>query len=181
MSYYYIIFIQLGSFSFLNSDDTRIYLFTVITLVGEVLYMIRQMKISDYDNIYSIWINTPGMGLIPIDDSREGIEKYQRRNPTTCFVAEIESQIVGAILSGHDGRRGFIYHAAVVPEHQNLGIGTSLLNAVLAALKDEGITKVGLVVFAKNDTGNTFWKNQGFAARNDLTYRDKLLLDKDNI
>ena len=74
---------------------------------------IRVMLMEDYDAVYSLWIRTPGMGLNRVDDSREGIEKYLKRNPTTCFIAEEEGRLIGVILSGHDGRRGYIHHTAV--------------------------------------------------------------------
>ena len=79
---------------------------------------IRIMVSQDYDRVFDLWLHTPGMGLNDVDDSREGIERYLRRNPTSCFVAESEGDIVGVILSGHDGRRGFIHHAAVAVTHR---------------------------------------------------------------
>jgi ribosomal protein S18 acetylase RimI-like enzyme len=117
------------------------------------------------------------MGLNDIDDSREGIEKYLRRNPTSCFVAESDNEITGVIISGHDGRRGFIYHMAVKESCQRQGIGTRLLSHALNALKEEGITKVVLAVFEKNIKGNSFWEKQGFYSRNDLVYRNKALTE----
>lgn len=81
--------------------------------------MIRVMTIEDYDGVYDLWIHTPGMGLNTTDDSREGIEKYMERNPATCFVAEDDGKIIGAIMAGHDGRRGFIHHTAVAPAYRN--------------------------------------------------------------
>ena len=74
---------------------------------------VRRMTTEDYEPVYQLWMNTPGMGLNTTDDSRDGIERYLRRNPATCFVAEIDGKIVGVILAGHDGRRGYIYHTAV--------------------------------------------------------------------
>ena len=116
------------------------------------------------------------MGLNTIDDSRQGITRYLERNPTTSFVRETSDGIIdGAILAGHDGRRGYVYHTAVSPEHQHQGIGTALVNATLHALADEGIIKVALVVFSRNDAGNAFWQRLGFSARDGLTYRDKAL------
>ena len=115
------------------------------------------------------------MGLNTIDDSREGIARYLKRNPNTCFVSEHDRTITGAILAGHDGRRGYIYHTAVNPAHRHQGIGTALVNAALHALANEGIIKVALVVFSRNDAGNAFWERLGFTARGDLTYRNKAL------
>ena len=116
-----------------------------------------------------------GMGLNTIDDSREGITRYLKRNPNTCFVSEHDRTITGAILAGHDGRRGYIYHTAVSPAYRHQGIGTALVNAALHALTNEGIIKVALVVFSRNDAGNAFWERLGFTARGDLTYRNKAL------
>lgn len=137
--------------------------------------IIRFMTISDYDAVYKLWAQTPGMGLYAHDDSKEGINRYLQRNPTTCFVAEVDHQIVGAVLSGHDGRRGSIYHLAVSSVARRKGIGTQLLEHVLAALRSEGIHKAALVVFANNETGNAFWESSGFSARTDLIYRNKII------
>lgn len=137
--------------------------------------MIRKMTIDDYDNVYKLWINTPGMGLNDIDDSRSGIEKYLIRNPETCFVAERDNTIVGVIMCGNDGRRGYIHHTAVALSEQNKGIGTALVDAAMDALQNEGVTKVALVVFSKNELGNTFWEKRGFTKRDDLVYRNKLI------
>ncbi len=138
---------------------------------------IRLLTNNDYDSVHSLWLSTPNMGLNDIDDSREGIEKYLRRNPTSCFVAESDNEITGVIISGHDGRRGFIYHMAVKESCQRQGIGTRLLSHALNALKEEGITKVVLAVFEKNIKGNSFWEKQGFYSRNDLVYRNKALTE----
>jgi ribosomal protein S18 acetylase RimI-like enzyme len=135
------------------------------------------MTISDYDKVYSLWLNTPNMGLNNLDDSKEGIEKYLARNPNTCFIAEKDSVIIGVILSGHDGRRGYIHHTAVAQREQGNGVGTALLNAAMSALEREGINKVALVVFGKNEKGNTFWEKRGFIKRPDLIYRNKAITD----
>lgn len=137
--------------------------------------IIRRMTIDDYDNIYSLWVNTPGMGLNDIDDSRAGIEKYLMRNPDTCFVAEEDNTIIGVIMCGNDGRRGYIHHTAVAVSGRNKGVGTALVDAALDALRKKGITKVALVVFSKNELGNVFWEKRGFSVREDLVYRNKLI------
>ncbi|MGF7142267.1 ribosomal protein S18 acetylase RimI-like enzyme [Anaerotaenia torta] len=142
---------------------------------------IRKMNISDYDAVYELWRNTPGMGLNDIDDSREGIERYLKRNPSTCFVAELEGKTVGVIISGHDGRRGYIYHTCVDPRLWGRQIGTQLVNAALDALLAEGITKVALVVFERNERGNGFWERIGFTSRTDLVYRNKALVQLERI
>ena len=134
---------------------------------------IRHMTIADYDGVYDLWISTPGMGLNTTDDSREGIARYLRRNPTTCFVAEEAGRIVGVITAGHDGRRGFIYHTAVRPECRKQGIATQMVEHAMDALEKEGIHKAALVVFERNALGNAFWERIGFEERTDLVYRNR--------
>lgn len=136
---------------------------------------IRKMVIEDYDAVYELWSNIPGMGLNDVDDSLEGISKYITRNPDTSFVAIAEEKFVGVILAGHDGRRGFIYHSAVLPGYRKQGIGTMLVDKALEALKMQGISKVGLLAFSENELGNQFWESVGFGSRDDCTYRDKKL------
>lgn len=125
----------------------------------------------------------PRTGLNDVDDSREGITKYLKRNPRTCFVADAEDKdgIVGVIMSGHDGRRGFIHHTCVASEFRHNGIGTRLVNTALEALHAEGISKVALVVFGRNEDGNAFWERLGFTTRPDLNYRNKALVELERI
>ena len=134
---------------------------------------IRVMTISDYEEIYDVWINTPGMGLNSTDDSKEGIEKYLKRNPTTSFVAECDEKVVGVIMAGHDGRRGYLHHTAVLSAYRNQGIAKTLVEAAMKALEKEGIHKVALVAFKKNEIGNGFWEHIGFVEREDIVYRNK--------
>ena len=131
---------------------------------------IRLMTISDYEAVYSLWSNTAGMGMRSLDDSLDGITRFLKRNPTTSFVSEIEDNINGVILCGHDGRRGYIYHTAVKHDCRKQGIGKALVEAAVNALKEECINKVALVVFNTNDLGNTFWESVGFTKRDDLIY-----------
>ena len=135
------------------------------------------MTIEDYDQVYDLWLSCKGMGLNNVDDTREGIEKYLKRNPETSFVAEEDGKIVGVIIAGNDGRRGYIYHTAVHPDHRHQGIGTKLVDDTLEALHFEGINKVALVVFSRNEDGNAFWEKMGFSERHDLSYRNKALVD----
>ena len=137
---------------------------------------IRKMTIDDYEQVYDIWLKS-GNGLNDIDDSKSGIKKYLLRNPDTCFVAEDDRKIIGAIMSGHDGRRGFIGHTAVISQERKKGVGTLLVNHALDALKSEGITKVALLVFVNNQSGHKFWEKIGFNPRTDVVYRDKSLIE----
>jgi len=136
------------------------------------------MVIEDYDSVYRLWSSTEGMGMRSLDDTREGIEKFLRRNPVTNFVAIEDEKIVGAILGGHDGRRGYIYHTAVDANYRGMGIGKQLVEAVVCAFREEGINKAALVVFGSNSLGNGFWRSLGWEQRTDLNYYNKSLNDK---
>lgn len=136
----------------------------------------RLMTIDDYEAAYDLWIEC-GNGLNDKDDSREGIDKYLKRNPNTSYVAVLDGNVVGVILCGHDGRRGIIQHACVSPKCRRMGIGNKLVDLALAALKNDGINKVLLVAFKKNIGGNAFWEAQGFTVREDLNYRNKALAE----
>ena len=138
---------------------------------------IRVMTIQDYDAVYALWMRSKNMGFNNLDDSREGIARYLARNPGTCFVAEADGRVVGAILAGHDGRRGHLCHAAVANDCRRQGIGTALVKAAVQALEARGIHKVNLVVFERNEAGNAFWDRLGFGRREDLVYRDRALAD----
>lgn len=137
---------------------------------------IRAMQTGDYASAHALWLSCRGMGLNDRDDSEAGFARYLRRNPNTCFAAQEDGVLVGTILAGHDGRRGFIHHTAVHPEKRGRGIGRALVERALAALEAEGIGKVALVVFSQNEAGNAFWEKMGFEAREDLTYRNRALV-----
>lgn len=138
---------------------------------------IRKMKCEDYTNVYNLWMACAGMGLNNLDDSQEGITKFLQRNPDTCFVATETDIIVGVILVGSDGRRGYIYHTAVHPNYRKQGIAKKLVKKSLEALEEIGINKVALVVFKHNENGNEFWEKLGFTERKDLVYRNKAIIE----
>ena len=149
----------------------------VMELLDLTKFEIRVMTIDDYEKVYALWMSCKNMGFNNLDDSREGIAKYLRRNPATCFVAECGDSIVGVILSSHDGRRGFIHHLAVAEDCRRQGIATELLECAVSSLAAEGINKVALLVFNRNEAGNAFWEKNGFTSREDLVYRNKALVE----
>ena len=142
--------------------------------------MIRVMTMEDYDGVKELWMKIKGFGIRSIDDSREGVERFIKRNPTTSIVAVEDGKIVGTILGGHDGRRGCLYHVCVDSDYRMRGIGKSMVVMAMEALKKEGINKVSLIAFTKNDIGNAFWKEIGWTKREDLNYYD-FTLNEENI
>lgn len=142
--------------------------------------MIRAMKIEDYDQVYALWMTIKGFGIRSIDDSKIGVERFIKRNPTTSVVAEVDGKIVGSILCGHDGRRGCLYHVCVHKDYRRQGIGKAMVVYAMEALKAEGVNKVSLIAFTKNDIGNAFWNTIGWTKREDLNYYD-FTLNEENI
>ena len=133
------------------------------------------MTIQDYEKVYELWMSCKNMGFNDIDDSKEGIARFLERNPNTSFVALENENLIGIILGGHDGRRGYIYHLSVNENYRKNGIGSSLVKNCLEAFKQEKISKVALLVFKYNEAGNSFWENQGFVLREDINYRNVAL------
>ena len=142
--------------------------------------MIRTMTIEDYEQVYALWKKIHGFGLRSIDDSRDGVEKFLKRNPTTSVVATEDGKIVGAILCGHDGRRGCLYHVCVDEAYRRRGIGKAMVVQSMEALKEEGISNVSLIAFTQNDIGNAFWNTIGWTKREDMNYYD-FVLNAENI
>ena len=142
--------------------------------------MVRIMTIEDYEGVYALWKKIKGFGIRSIDDSKEGVARFLKRNPTTSVVAEKDGRIVGSILCGHDGRRGCLYHVCVDEDYRRHGIGKRMVVFAMKALKEEKINKVSLIAFTENDIGNAFWNTIGCTERLDLNYYD-FTLNEENI
>ena len=137
-------------------------------------WQVRGMTIADYDEVIALWRATEGLGLGGSDE-REPIAAYLERNPGMSFVAANGERIVGAVLGGHDGRRGYLHHLAVVPRWRHQGVGRALVEASLAQLKAAGIPKCNLFLIDHNAAGRAFWLQHGWSAREDLVLVQKTL------
>ena len=133
---------------------------------------IREMKLEDYASVRTLWMTIRGFGIRSIDDSREGVSRFLKRNPCTSVVALDGGRVVGAILCGHDGRRGCFYHVCVHEDYRKRGIGKAMAVFAMKALQKEEINKVSLIAFKQNEVGNHFWKSVGWTFREDLNYYD---------
>ena len=127
---------------------------------------IRAFEPSDYAAARALWEATDGVGLSAADE-REAICAYLARNPAMSFVAE-DPELVGTILCGHDGRRGFIHHLMTASAHRRRGIARALLERGLAVLRREGIDKCHLLVYRSNADGHAFWRRLGAEERLEL-------------
>ncbi len=141
---------------------------------------IRPMTEADYADVYRLWTSIDGFGIRSIDDSAEGVSRFLRRNPDMSMVAVDGARVVGAILCGHDGRRGCFYHVCVDIAYRKQGIGKEMAVACMRALQAEQINKVSLIAFRSNTVGNRFWQSVGWTFREDLNYYD-FTLNEENI
>ncbi|WP_242538933.1 GNAT family N-acetyltransferase [Trinickia acidisoli] len=128
---------------------------------------IRPMTMSDYDAVIGLMSATPGVSMRDAD-SRAATSRYLERNPGLSFVAEIDAELVGCIMCGHDGRRGYLQHLVVLPEHRRQGIGNALVECCLTALDALGIRKSHVDVLKTNESAAAFWARHGWKRRTDI-------------
>lgn len=134
---------------------------------------IQSITIEDYEEVFQLWQQTEGVGLNE-SDTRENIALYLRRNPGMSFVSRDEAgKIIGTILGGHDGRRGYLHHLAVIKTARGKGLGRSLVEACLDAFKREGITRCNIFVYGNNEEGQAFWRHFGWKPRTELVVMQK--------
>ena len=142
--------------------------FSVVTCDEDPMSIdIRPFTIAAYDDVLALWQQCDGIGLRE-GDSRESIQVYLDRNPGMSFVATDEGSVVGAVLCGHDGRRGYIHHLAVHPEQRRRALGRRLVEQCVHALRREGIQRCHLFVLDQNQDGIEFWTAAGWAPRGDI-------------
>lgn len=133
-----------------------------------------EFTMEHYKAAFALWQETPGVGVSSADEP-DAIRFYLERNPGMSFVALAEGQLVGTILCGHDGRRGYIHHVAVHPDYRRQGIARQLVDHGLAALKEIGIRKCHLFIFPQNQSGIAFWETVGWDFREDVRIMSKFM------
>lgn len=129
---------------------------------------------EDYAPVIALWRESEGVGLSDAD-SPDAIARYLERNPGASWVACCGGAIVGAVLCGHDGRRGYLHHLAVASTHRRRGIGRRLVESAVAALQRQGMTKVHLFVYCNNDSAAAFWRVLGWQTRDELDLMSRRL------
>ena len=132
--------------------------------------VIVPMTPDDYDDVRALWMTIRGFGIRALDDSREDIERFIARNPTTSVVARDGGRIVGSILCGSDGRQGALYHVCVAEECRRRGIGTQMVAFCMHQLRYMGVNKVSLIAFTTNEAGNAFWNKIGWTRKTNVNY-----------
>lgn len=135
---------------------------------------ISQFTIDAYEQVMAMWTDIPGIGLSDAD-TKENINRYLDRNPGMSFSAEKDDRIVGAVLCGHDGRRGYIHHLAVHANYRRQGIGRKLIDNCISALENIGIKKCHLFIFNDNTVGMRFWESLAWSYRSDISVISKTI------
>jgi len=130
-------------------------------------YRVEKAQLTDMGSMLDLWKATPGLG-VGKGDGEDSLRDFMQRNPTTCLVLRINEGIVGTVLGGFDGRRGYIYHLAVHPDYQGKGYGKVLLDQVISELKSRGALKIHLFVFNDNQPATEFYHHQGWELRQDI-------------
>ncbi|MGP8305345.1 GNAT family N-acetyltransferase [Vibrio sp. YIC-376] len=128
---------------------------------------IREMDIADYDDVIRLWGQTEGMSLRDAD-SKESINNYLIRNPNLSFVAVSANEIVGAVLVGTDGRRGYLQHLAVSTNFRGKNLGRKLVSQAISALANVGVPKTHLFVYNENVNAQQFYEKLGWFPRDEV-------------
>jgi ribosomal protein S18 acetylase RimI-like enzyme len=128
---------------------------------------IRLMLPEDVDNALRIWEPLDGIALSGADEPKR-LREFLSKNPLTCFLAAVDGEVIGTVLGGSDGRRGYLYHLAVDPRFRGRGIGKSLVEHCLGAFRQAGLQKSHLFVVRGNDQGLEFWQAAGWKLREDI-------------
>lgn len=134
--------------------------------MGLPIYLHR-LHADDHAKLAKLW-HAAGAIEVSQTGTIEALERFLRRNPDSNFAAYAGTRLVGAVLAGHDGWRGYLYHMAVKPDYRERGIGTQLVNAALGALKREGVARIHCLVKRDNPVAQQFWKACGFIQRDEL-------------
>jgi ribosomal protein S18 acetylase RimI-like enzyme len=139
-----------------------------VSIIWAKKMTIQEMTIADYGQVAALWQNAEGVLLRDDVDSEAGIAIYLQRNPRMSFVARDGRKVIGAVLCGHDGRMGFLYHLVVEQSYRGKGVGRMLVEKAAAKLSQLGMSKCFTFVYADNPAGQQFWERIGWSVRTDL-------------
>jgi N-acetylglutamate synthase len=153
--------------TFFNSSGCGYPAFCRLNQSKTFMFSIRTMTIDDYEKVIALMKRTPGVTFRDAD-SQEKTASYLLRNSGLSFIAIEEGNVVGCIMSGHDGRRGYLQHLVVQLEHRRKGIANALVDSCISALEKLGINKSHIDVLNENEAGISFWESQGWKLRTDI-------------
>jgi ribosomal protein S18 acetylase RimI-like enzyme len=126
----------------------------------------EKFSIKDYDRVLEIWKETE-LSVVS-SDSKKQVERMIKRNPRLCFVGRVNNKIIGVVMGGFDGRRGYVHHLAVDPDYQNRGFGRLIMKELMERFSTLKVHKVHLFVEKRNEKVINFYENLGWNLRDDL-------------
>ena len=119
---------------------------------------VRPMEFDDLSEVIELWRQSEGVFLSD-SDTPPALQSYLRHNGFMSYVAVADNRIVGAVLCGQDGRRGYLHHLAVAESHRRQGIGKELVKSCSERLLAEGINRFNIFLLNNNDLGQKFWED----------------------
>ncbi len=122
---------------------------------------LRALTPSDLPDVLALWRAVPEVELND-SDTPEQLAKYLARNPELSPVALADGKIVGAVLCGHDGRRGYLNHLAVATPYRNQGLGRALVGYCLTHLLRVEVSRCNAFALPNNPSARAFWQRMQF-------------------
>jgi ribosomal protein S18 acetylase RimI-like enzyme len=134
----------------------------------EVVHIRQFSYPQDYAEVYALW-ESAGSGIrAGRSDTPEEITKKLQRDPDLFLVAYVPNKIVGTVMGGFDGRRGMIYHLAVLEDYRGQGIGAELMDRLEEGLRKKGCRRCYLLVTQENHDAIRFYEDRGWQQMNYL-------------
>jgi putative acetyltransferase len=135
---------------------------------------IRAFAAADYRAARALWETTEGLGLNE-SDTEEAVTRFLARNPGQSAIAIApDGAVAGAVLCGHDGRRGYLHHLAVAKPHRGRGLGRRLVAWCFERLAAEGIPRCNVFVYDENGAGRAFWQHEGWREATWKTFQKRV-------
>lgn len=122
---------------------------------------------ADIPAMLELWRAAPGVSL-GAGDNEISLAVLIERNPSTCLVLKYQDSIIGTVLGGFDGRRGYIYHLVVHKDFRRQGYGKKLLQEAVKQLEALGADKINLFVLKSNPEAEGFYEKLGWIKRSDI-------------
>lgn len=137
---------------------------------------IRPFCLEDRDAVVAIW---EACGLIvPWNDPHKDIARKMQVNPELFLVAELDGRVVGTVMGGYEGHRGWLNYLAVSPDCQGNGVGRTLMEVIEAKLLALGCPKINLQVRTSNTAVIQFYGHLGYHIDDVISLGKRLISDE---
>jgi len=127
---------------------------------------IENFSLQFYEDVVIIWKKT-GISITSSDTKKE-VNVMLNKNPDLCLIAKIDEKVIGVVMGGFDGRRGYVHHLAIDPEYQRKGYGKLLMDELTERFQKKRVHKVHHFIEKHNKDVINFYRKLGWEIRNDL-------------